>query len=137
MIVPTSHSFKSDRELLKQYDNVIKEQVESGIIEQVLENSASDESVYFLPHHGVKREDKTTTKVCVVFDGSAKHGTSNLSPKDKRPKLEYASSVWDTYTYKDKYMVERVQRKAARFSLRNYKPMKSVTDMLKHLGGIH
>ncbi len=70
---------KTDRELLKQYDNVIKEQVESGIIEQVLENSASDESIYFLPHHGVIREDKTTTKVCVVFDGSAKHGTSNLS----------------------------------------------------------
>ena len=70
---------KTDRELLKQYDNVIKEQVESGIIEQVLENSASDESVYFLPHHGVIREDKTTTKVRVVFDGSAKHGTSNLS----------------------------------------------------------
>ncbi len=70
---------KTDRELLKQYDNVIKEQVESGIIEQVLENSATDESVYFLPHHGVIREDKTTTKVRVVFDGSAKHGTSNLS----------------------------------------------------------
>jgi hypothetical protein len=51
-----------------------------------------------------------------------------------RPKLEYASSVWDPYTYKDKYMVERVQRKAARFCLRNYKPMESVTDMLKDLG---
>ena len=51
-----------------------------------------------------------------------------------RPKLEYASSVWDPYTYKDKYMVERVQRKAAQFCLRNYKPMESVTDMLKDLG---
>jgi hypothetical protein len=51
-----------------------------------------------------------------------------------RPKLEYASCVWDPHTQKDKYSVERVQRKAARFCLRNYKPMESVTGMLKDLG---
>ena len=53
--------------------------MESGIIERVLENSASDEPTYFLPHHGVIQEDKTTTKVRVVFDGLAKHSTSNVS----------------------------------------------------------
>ena len=51
-----------------------------------------------------------------------------------RPKLEYASCVWDPHTQKDKYSVERVQRKAARFCLRNYKPMVSVTGMLKDIG---
>ncbi len=55
---PHSRS-KSDREL--QYDNAVKEQVESGTIEQVSKYSASDESAYFVPHHGVIREDKTTT----------------------------------------------------------------------------
>jgi hypothetical protein len=51
-----------------------------------------------------------------------------------RPKLEFASRVWDPHTQKDKYSVERVQRKAARFCLRNHKPMESVTGMLKDLG---
>ena len=70
---------KSDRELLKQYDDVIQEQVKSGIVEKVSGTSAYDDSTHFLPHHGVIRRDKETTKVRVVFDGSAKHGTSNLS----------------------------------------------------------
>ena len=63
----TSLSFKIRQ---RTYDNAVKEQVESGTIEQVSKYSASDESAYFVPHHDVIREDKTTTKVRVVFDGS-------------------------------------------------------------------
>ena len=73
---------KTDQELLEQYDEVIQEQVKSCIIEKVPGCSASDESTHFLPHHGVIREDKATTKVRVVFDGSANHGSSNLSLND-------------------------------------------------------
>ena len=49
-----------------------------------------------------------------------------------RPRLEYASSAWDPHTQKDKYNIERVQRKAARFCLRNYNPTESVTGMLEN-----
>ena len=28
--------------------------------------------VFFLPHHGVLRADKETTKLCIVFDGSVR-----------------------------------------------------------------
>ena len=73
---------KTDKKLLEQYDQVIKEQEQSGIIEPVPGTSASDEFTYFLPHHGVVRQDKATTKVRVVFDGSAKHDGSNLSLND-------------------------------------------------------
>ena len=39
------------------------------------EISKPDSAVYNLPHHCVFKEDSTTTKLRVVFDGSAK--TSN------------------------------------------------------------
>ena len=70
---------KNDSELLKDYDNVIKNQEEAGIIERV--EPAEDSPVgktHYLAHHPVIRKDKTTTKVRVVFDASASsaNGTS-------------------------------------------------------------
>ena len=63
---------KKDKQLLHDYDSVIKLQLENGIIEAVPEEDDSLEGSYYLPHHGVIREDKETTKLRVVFDGSAK-----------------------------------------------------------------
>ena len=37
-----------------------------------------------------------------------------------RPHLEYASSAWDPYTDKNIKMIERIQKKAARFVTGNY-----------------
>ena len=41
------------------------------VIPQEEINKPSNE-VYYLPHHCVFKEDSTTTKLRVVFDGSAK-----------------------------------------------------------------
>ena len=68
---------KGEPELLKEYDNVIKEQLQAGIIERVVDSNLDD--AHYLPHHGVTRHDKKTTKLRVVFDGSAKHGEGSLS----------------------------------------------------------
>lgn len=57
--------------LLKQYDRTIKEQLEKGIIETVNEAEPAPGKVHYLPHHAVVRTDKTTTKLCVVYDASA------------------------------------------------------------------
>ena len=51
-----------------------------------------------------------------------------------QPRLEYAHIVWDPYYKKDIKMLERVQRKAARFCLQNYASTASVTERLKDLG---
>lgn len=47
-----------------------------------------------------------------------------------RPTLEYASIVWDPSEIGLINMLERVQRRAARFILSKYSPTESVTEML-------
>ena len=69
---------KTEPVLLQEYDNVIRQQLRTGIIEEVSEPTKL-EGTYYLPHHGVVRREKLTTKVRVVFDGSARHGSSSLS----------------------------------------------------------
>ena len=51
-----------------------------------------------------------------------------------RPKLEYASHIWDPHT-KDKIsQIEKVQRRAARWTTSNYDYRSSVTSMIENLG---
>jgi len=50
-----------------------------------------------------------------------------------RPTVEYASPVWDPYLQKDKYKIEMVQRRAARFDTNRYHNKSSVNDMLGNL----
>ncbi|XP_057298583.1 uncharacterized protein LOC130629417 [Hydractinia symbiolongicarpus] len=70
--------FKNKSELLKQYDNIFREQESCQIIEK-----APDEHVvghtHFVPHKPVIREEKATTKVRMVFDGSAKKNGPSLN----------------------------------------------------------
>ena len=62
--------FKDDKEFLKQYDNVFKEQLEAEIIEEITEEGEVGQT-HYLPHHPAIRNDKATTKLRVVFDASA------------------------------------------------------------------
>ena len=50
-----------------------------------------------------------------------------------RPMLEYAASIWDPYTQKNKTKLEKVQRSAARFVSSDYSRHGSVTSMLENL----
>ncbi|XP_028412045.1 uncharacterized protein LOC114534774 [Dendronephthya gigantea] len=68
-----------DKSLLEQYDNIIKEQSKSGIIESVVEPGQRS---HYLPHHGVQSEDKETIKLRVVFDGSARSSKDDVSLND-------------------------------------------------------
>ena len=73
---------KIDTPLLREYDAIIKDQEKTGIIEQVVDNN-DVEPRHFLLHHAVIRKDKQTTKVGVVFDGSAKSSKDDLSVNDR------------------------------------------------------
>ncbi len=48
--------------------------------------------------------------------------------------LEYSAVVWDPYLKKDTDKLEKLQRKAVRFTTSNYDRTSSVTKMLSDLG---
>ena len=70
-------SLKGNPELLKQYDGIVTTQKELGIVEEVKSPGVKGE-VYYLPHHAVVRDDKTTTKIRIVFDESSKETGPSL-----------------------------------------------------------
>ena len=72
---------KREPELLKEYDRIIKEQAEQGIIEQVTSLEKADK-VHYLPHQAVIRKDAVTTKVRIVYDASSKGSKSGTSLND-------------------------------------------------------
>ena len=63
-------------ELLEKYHTIIQEQLKNGIVELVPEDpreaTARSNVIHYLPHYGMLRHDKQTTKLRVVYDGSAK-----------------------------------------------------------------
>ena len=65
--------------ILKQYDHTIKEQQERGIIEAVDVSKPVQGRVHYLPHHAVVRTDKSTTKLRVVYDASARSSGPSLN----------------------------------------------------------
>ena len=61
----------------------MNDQLEKGIIERVpIEETSELENVHFMPHHAVVRQDRETTKLRVVYDGSAKEPQQTHSIND-------------------------------------------------------
>ena len=70
---------KHDPELLKEYNRTIQEQLANGVIEPVFPDEKATNQVHYLPHHGVVRSDKATTKLRVVYDASSKASGPSLN----------------------------------------------------------
>ena len=71
-------------DLLKEYDDYFKDQLAKGIIEIVPEEARrTNLEVHYLCHHGVVRQDRETTKLRVVFDGSAKGDNDSQALNDR------------------------------------------------------
>ncbi|XP_063833858.1 uncharacterized protein LOC135083024 [Ostrinia nubilalis] len=62
-----------DSDLKKSYIEVINEYLQLGHMRPVKKNDSEKEEAVYLPHHAVVRNDKTTTKVRVVFNASSKN----------------------------------------------------------------
>jgi hypothetical protein len=63
--------FRRDKGFKTVYAKVIEDYFRQGHAEQVPANEL-DNPCYYLPHHGVTKEESTTTQLRVVFDASAK-----------------------------------------------------------------
>ena len=61
-------------DLRKRYQAFIQEFFDNDHIEEVPSDkvACAPDQCYYLPHHCVFKDDSTTTKLRVVFDGSAK-----------------------------------------------------------------
>ena len=70
---------KSQPDVLTQYDGVIQDQLNKGIIEPVTNDASLPPigKVHYIPHREVIRTDKETTKLRVVYDASS-HAEKDL-----------------------------------------------------------
>ena len=65
---------------MEEYDNVIKDQLQKGIVERVDETEPGEVGkVHYLPLHAVIRRDKKTTRLRVVYDASSKTNGVSLN----------------------------------------------------------
>lgn len=67
---------------MKDYDSVFQRQLDDGIIQRVPQSEEGLKGFHFLLNQGVIHEDKKTTKLTVVFDGSAEDESKDLSLND-------------------------------------------------------
>ena len=65
------NKFDRNKELLNNYNNFFKDYESEGVIEKVAE-IPSPGKAFYLPHRAVLKQDRSTTKAQVVFNGSAK-----------------------------------------------------------------
>ena len=70
-----------DRQLLLEYDELIKNQLKSGVVELVQTDCFPETArrVHYIPHHPVICCDKDTTKVIIVYDACARQGGPSLN----------------------------------------------------------
>ena len=66
-----SRKINQDKDLKKEYEQIIENQLKERIIERAPEQPTGDR-LFYMPHKPVVRQDATTTKVRMVFDASAK-----------------------------------------------------------------
>jgi hypothetical protein len=80
------YKLKNESNLLQEYDKIIQGQTRAEIIERVPNLNSTNEhntkNVYYSPHHAVVRKDRETTKVRIVYDGSAKNSKEERSLND-------------------------------------------------------
>ena len=77
---------KSRPTVMLEYHRIIKDQLRNGILEPVSKENEADKATvgcaHYMPHHPVIRQDKSTTKIRIVYDGSATSKDGVLSLND-------------------------------------------------------
>ena len=68
-----------DKNLLEKYDGVIKQQLDRGIIEKVTKSEKDGQVIHYIPHHPIITPNKSTTKLRIVYDASARTNKSAAS----------------------------------------------------------
>ena len=101
-----THVLKTGEEdLMKQYQEIIKDQKQQGIIEKAPQES--DQPKFYIPHKPVVKQSAETTKVRIVCDTSAREFDDSLSLNDCLRLIETGpvlqDLLWDILVRKLKY----------------------------------
>ena len=73
MLATVIKKLKTQQEIMKKYDQVIKEQLEGAVAEEVQQYQVLEPgNVHYLLHRRLVRLDRDTAKVRVVYDASSK-----------------------------------------------------------------
>ena len=70
---------KRDPVTLQEYDSILKKQEYEEVIEEPPEKFKPAGTVHYLLHHLVIRTDKSTSRVRIVYDASAKRNDPSLN----------------------------------------------------------
>ncbi len=83
------HKLSKTPNIHKPYNDVIQEQIRTGVIEPVIDEETASKLCHYLPYYAVVRSDKVTTKLHIVYDASAKiaDGPSLNESLNKGPKF--------------------------------------------------
>ena len=65
--------------LLKQYSDIVNEQMRNNIIEEVNDNLSTKGKTYYMPHQAVMKEDHIRLRLRVVYGVSFKLKGSSLN----------------------------------------------------------
>ena len=85
----TEKKLKKDHVVSKEYQQTIESYMKKGYLRRVPESETIPPQIWYLPHFPIIRMDKTTTKVRIVFDCSAKaNGVSLNDLINPGPKLQ-------------------------------------------------
>lgn len=79
--ISLERKFKKEPEFRRSYIEFMQEYIQLGHMTENKSSNPTPQKCYFLPHHGVIREQSATTKLRVVFDASATT-TSGVSLND-------------------------------------------------------
>ena len=60
-----------NEKLREEYGGIVEEQLKEGVIQEAPQNPTA-ERVFYMPHKPVVKQSAVTTKLCMVFDASAK-----------------------------------------------------------------
>ena len=72
----------NNHELFNAYNAIIIDQKDKGIIEEVTDSSVTGTRKHYIPHHPVVNLTRSSTKVRIVYDASAKQEKSQPSLND-------------------------------------------------------
>ena len=82
------------KNIYKQYDEIIQDQLEKGIVEPAPPKVSGKE--FYIPHKGVEKQMAETTKLRIVYDASAKESNSQPSLNDcLNPGPPLQNLLWD------------------------------------------